>query len=59
MKINVSTTTVTKFRTVTNSEKNEFNCNDINCDRYIECDECIFENLTHTLDELKKQNRIE
>lgn len=59
MKINVSTTTVTKFRTVTNSEKTKFNCNDINCDKYVECDECIFETLVHTLDELKKQNRIE
>lgn len=58
MKINVSTTTVTKFMTVTDDDKNEFNCNHINCDKYIECDECIFETLTHTLDELEKQNRI-
>ena len=59
MKINVSTTTVTKFRAVINPNKKEYNCNDIACDKYIECEECIFETCKHTLEELKKQNRIE
>lgn len=58
MKINISTTTVAKFRVVTNSNKKEFNCNDINCDKYVECEECIFETCKHTLKELKNQNRI-
>lgn len=56
MKINISNTTVEKFREVEAAD-NKVTCNDIKCFT-VDCDECIFNRYDYTIKYLKDNNRI-
>ena len=53
IKLNVSTTTVVKEVILNCFKKKEFCCGDIEICDNIDCDECIFDTRTYTLEELK------
>jgi len=57
MKINISNTTVEKFREVEDIKDNKVQCNNIRCNN-IDCHECIFNLYGYTLDYLKNDNRL-
>lgn len=57
MKINISNTTVEKFREVEEIKDNKVTCNDVKCNN-IDCDECTFNKYDYTVKYLKDNNRI-
>lgn len=57
MKINISNTTVEKFREVEDIKDNKVQCHNIICHN-AECYECIFNQYGYTLEYLKENNRL-
>ena len=57
MEVNVSKTTVWEYREIEGDRKEVVNCNDIKC-YLVDCDECIFDTDSYTIEELKNDNRI-
>lgn len=57
MKINISNTTVQKFREVDQITDNKITCNDVKC-YTVDCEECIFNRYDYTIKYLKDNNRI-
>lgn len=57
MQINISCNTVEKFREVENDSKKSYGCRDVTCDNIV-CEDCIFEFIEYTIEDLKKEDRI-
>ena len=57
MEVNISKTTVWKYREVEGDIKEVVDCNDIKC-YLVDCHECIFNIDSYTIEELKKANRL-
>ncbi|MDU6996551.1 MAG: hypothetical protein E6356_16975 [Terrisporobacter othiniensis] len=57
MKINISNTTVEKFRSVEGAADNKVTCNNVNCFN-VDCEDCIFNKYDYTVKYLKDNNRI-
>lgn len=57
MKINISNTSVAKFREVEGIKDNKVQCDNIIC-HDVDCHECIFNLYGYTLEYLKKDDRL-
>ena len=57
MKINISNTTVEKFREVEDIKDNKVQCHNIICHN-VDCFDCIFNQYGYTLEYLKEDNRL-
>lgn len=58
MKINISNTTVEKFREVEDIKDNKVQCHNIKCHSIDDCFDCIFNQYGYTLEYLKEDNRL-
>lgn len=57
MKINISNTSVVKFREVKSIKDDKVQCNNIIC-YHADCHECIFNLYGYTLDYLRNDDRL-